>query len=70
VLWVELPQNVDAERLFDDAIDAGISIAPGHIFSASPAYRHFIRLSFGHPWTRRTEDALRWLGDRVGNMAS
>jgi len=70
VLWVELPQNVDAERLFDDAIDAGISIAPGHIFSASPAYRNFIRLSFGHPWTRRTEDALRWLGDRVGNMAS
>lgn len=69
VLWVELPGNVDAEMLFDDAIEAGISIVPGHIFSASPAYRNFIRLSFGHPWTRKTENALRWLGDRVRAVA-
>lgn len=70
VLWVELPANVDAELLFDDAIDAGISIVPGHIFSASPAYRNFIRLSFGHPWARKTEEALRWLGGTVRARAA
>ncbi|MDX1517357.1 MAG: PLP-dependent aminotransferase family protein [Woeseiaceae bacterium] len=62
VLWIELPGNVDAERLFDDAIHAGISIAPGHIFSPSSRYGNFVRLSFGHPWGPRTEDAIRWLG--------
>ncbi len=70
VLWLELPQQVDSEALFDDAIAAGISIAPGPIFSPSNRYRNFIRLSFGHPWTDTTEDAVRWLGRRVSEMAA
>ena len=70
VLWLELPANVDAERLFDDAIAAGISIAPGQIFSPSRRYTNFVRLSFGHPWSERTEAAMRWLGQRVTNLAA
>ncbi len=69
VLWLELPENVSAERLFDDAIGAGISIAPGQIFSPSSRYTNFVRLSFGHPWDDRTEDAMRWLGNRVKEIA-
>ena len=69
VLWLELPENVNAESLFDDAIVAGISIAPGHIFSPCSCYKNFIRLSFGHPWTEKIEDALLWLGKRVTAMA-
>ncbi len=70
VLWLELPESVDAERLFDDAIEAGISIAPGHIFSPCACYTNFIRLSFGHPWGARTEAAIRWLGQRVTRVAA
>ena len=70
VLWLELPQNVDAEQLFDDAIDAGISIAPGHIFSPCACYTNFIRLSFGHPWNEKTENAIAWLGKHVSKLAS
>lgn len=65
VLWLELPKNVDSEQLFDDAIEAGISIAPGHIFSPLARYTNFIRLSFGHPWCDETEHAIHWLGQRV-----
>jgi DNA-binding transcriptional MocR family regulator len=65
VLWLELPKHVDAEQLFDEAVFAGISIAPGHIFSPCFCYTNFIRLSFGHPWNEKTEDAVRWLGERV-----
>jgi DNA-binding transcriptional MocR family regulator len=68
VLWLELPAHVDAEVLFDDAMAAGISIAPGHIFSPCLCYRNFIRLSFGHPWTEKTEGAIRWLGQRVAKF--
>jgi DNA-binding transcriptional MocR family regulator len=50
VLWLELPESVDSEQLFDEAIAAGISIAPGPIFSPCQRYRNFIRLSFGHQW--------------------
>lgn len=70
VLWLELPKNVDAERLFDDAIDAGISIAPGHIFSPCACYTNFIRLSFGHPWSDKTEEAMQWLGRRVHQLSA
>ncbi len=69
VLWLELPESVDAIQLFDDAIAAGISIAPGAIFSPSERYANFIRLSYGHPWSERTEDALRWLGKRAGELS-
>ena len=70
VLWLELPENVDAESLFDDAIQAGISLAPGHIFSPCSCYQHFLRLSYGHQWSERTEEAIRWLGTRVAALAN
>jgi DNA-binding transcriptional MocR family regulator len=70
VLWLELPGEADAEALFDDAIEAGISITPGHIFSPCSCYTNFLRLSYGHPWTERTEDAMRWLGNRVSALAA
>ena len=70
VLWLELPKGIDAERLFDDAIQAGISIAPGQIFSPCACYTNFIRLSYGHPWTEKTEAAIEWLGQRVTTLAA
>lgn len=69
VLWLELPKNVNAEQLFDNAIEAGISIAPGHIFSPVARYTNFVRLSFGHPWSEKTENALRWLGRRTQELS-
>ena len=69
VLWLELPKNVDAEVLFDEAVAAGISIAPGHIFSPCSCYTNFVRLSYGHTWTEATENAVRWLGERVSELA-
>ena len=69
VLWLELPGAVDAEALFERAIDDGISIAPGSIFSPCSRYRNFIRLSFGHPWTPALEEGLRRLGRIVAALA-
>jgi DNA-binding transcriptional MocR family regulator len=68
VLWLELPEAIASEQLFDDAIEAGISITPGQIFSPSNRYSNFVRLSYGHPWNERTENAIRWLGQRVTQL--
>jgi len=70
VMWLELPGEVSAEQLFEDALEAGISIAPGNIFSPRNRYSSFIRLSFGHPWTDNVESALRWLGSRAAELAA
>jgi DNA-binding transcriptional MocR family regulator len=60
-LWVRLPPNADAMQLHGIAIENGISIAPGPIFSARHAFRDHIRLNFGHPWGDGTEDAVKTL---------
>ena len=64
LLWVELPaRRWTRWRLHAQALEAGISIAPGPIFSARmDSYRHFIRLNCGHPWTPRIEAAMSTLG--------
>jgi len=70
VLWLELAKNVNSEELFNAAIEAGISIAPGLIFAPCRRYENFIRLSFGHPWTVEIEESLQWLGQKVQQMAA
>ena len=62
MLWVELPTAVDALRLHHMALKHHISIAPGPIFSAQRRYTNFIRVNFGHPWSKKIDDAVRTLG--------
>lgn len=61
-LWFEFPERVDSLRLLRMALDEGVSLAPGPIFSATGAFRHCVRLSYGHPWTPRSERAMARLG--------
>jgi DNA-binding transcriptional MocR family regulator len=65
LLWAELPAGADALELHQAARASGISLAPGPIFSAGKAFRHAIRLNYGHPWTARTEAALKTLGSLI-----
>ena len=62
VLWIELNHQVDALELFHEALSQGISIAPGHIFSADARFSHHIRISFGEPYSPAIEKSLRTLG--------
>jgi DNA-binding transcriptional MocR family regulator len=65
VLWIELPEGADSLKLHEDALAAGISIAPGPIFSACERYQNFIRLNCAVPWSPRVEEAVRVLGSLV-----
>ena len=70
VIWVELPDDVDTMQLYDRAIGAGFSFAPGRIFSASNRYRNCLRLSCGHPWSSDKERAIVHLAKLVESHAS
>lgn len=65
-LWVELPETVDAFALYSEALQAGVSLVPGHLFALRDAFRSSIRLSYGHPWS----DRLRAAVESVGRIAS
>lgn len=66
VLWVELPGEVDSFDLARRALEAGVSIAPGPIFSATQKYRNYLRLSCARVWDDRLERALGLLARMVG----
>jgi DNA-binding transcriptional MocR family regulator len=53
VLWVQLPGRVDGTTLYHGALQKGISIMPGEIFSLGRRHRRFIRISCAHPWSER-----------------
>lgn len=65
LLWCELPKQVDAIELFQQAREDGISIAPGPLFSPTGDFRNFIRINCGYPWTPAIERAVGTLGHLV-----
>lgn len=62
VLWVELPAQIDALKLYARALTEKISIAPGPIFSPKFGFKNFIRLNCGNVWSSQIETALQTLG--------
>ncbi|MFH7618132.1 PLP-dependent aminotransferase family protein, partial [Pseudomonas syringae pv. tagetis] len=61
-LWVSLPGRVNTQELHGRALEQGISIAPGLIFSNTEQFNLCIRLNCGMPWNREAERALMTLG--------
>lgn len=64
-LWVEVPSGADALAIHRQAVQHGIGIAPGHLFSADRRYAHHLRLNHGYPGDPRTEVAYKQLGEIV-----
>ena len=58
VLWVELPESVDALELYRRCMARGVSLAPGPVFSATGGNRNFIRLNGGLLWSAQIEGAI------------
>ncbi|MEQ6292602.1 PLP-dependent aminotransferase family protein [Vogesella sp. GCM10023246] len=62
LLWLECPPGSDTTQLLQQALPAGISFAPGVVFSAEPRFDHCLRLSCGQPFTPALDAALATLG--------
>ncbi len=67
LLWVELPGRIDALDLYQAALQQGIAITPGHLFSADRQYTNFIRLNAAN-WSDRAVPALQRLGRVIEGM--
>ena len=67
VLWVQLPGKLDSMRLYQEALKAFITIAPGYIFSPTHKFNDFIRLNAAC-WSSQTEQDLARLGKVVKQL--
>ncbi|MDC8760161.1 PLP-dependent aminotransferase family protein [Janthinobacterium fluminis] len=69
VLWVQMPEQVDAMALHRSAIGEGIALVPGPLFSASGKFGNYIRLNCGNTWSPEIERAIGTLGQLVHRAA-
>lgn len=67
-LWVELPRQISTTLLYDQALERGIRVAPGPMFSNTGRYEHFLRLSCGMPFTDEVEAGYRTLGELMARQ--
>ena len=67
VLWVQLPERVDSLELYKLALRSGITLTPGHLFSAVQQYRNFIRLNAAY-WSDDAERAMQRLGELIAQL--
>jgi DNA-binding transcriptional MocR family regulator len=68
VVWVEMPEDIDALSLHEEALREGISLAPGTIFTTGDKFRNCIRLNTAF-WSEQIEQALEKLGEIAEGIA-
>lgn len=69
VLWIRLPENVDAMALYHQAMEQGIAILPGSLCSFSGRFRSHIRINCGFPHTPQIREGFRRLGQLIADLA-
>jgi DNA-binding transcriptional MocR family regulator len=67
VLWVEMPRGCDSIDIFNRALEHNIGVTPGILFSATRRFRNHLRINCGFPWNEANQNALKTLGQIVGN---
>lgn len=68
VLWIRLPEGIDSDRLFREAVEIGVHTFPGLVFSTGGMHRNYVRLNAGSPLTPAIKQAIHNLGELVSGM--
>jgi len=66
-LMVEIQRSIDSLALHREALERGISIAPGRVFSNGNLYDNFVRINCSHAWSAPIEEAVKTLGRLAGH---
>lgn len=61
LLWVTLPEKINTDTIYLEALGKDILFAPGRLFSMKNRYAHCMRLNAGI-WDERVEAAIAHLG--------
>ena len=62
-LWLEFESTFDANKLYHFALERGVSIAPGSMFSTSSQFNHAFRLNSSFQWNSRIEKGIEIIGE-------
>lgn len=65
LLWLQLPEGASGDALFAAALERGIKIAPGSMFSSSRRFEGYVRLGCGRAPDAEVTAAIATLGSLV-----
>ncbi|MET3115958.1 DNA-binding transcriptional MocR family regulator [Undibacterium sp. GrIS 1.8] len=68
-VWVEMPHQLSSQAVFEAALEQGILVSPGLLYSNSNRFNHFLRLNCGMHFTQELDNALRQLGQIITTLA-
>ncbi|WP_233870823.1 aminotransferase-like domain-containing protein [Paraburkholderia adhaesiva] len=68
-LWVSLPDGVSSEAVFEEALEQGVYVAPGFMFSNSNRFDRFLRINCGTPRCEELESAMVTVASIVRRLA-
>jgi DNA-binding transcriptional MocR family regulator len=63
--WIELPDRCSGLDLYREALQAGLAIVPGSVFSPHRQFANCVRLSCGFSWSELADRRI----DRLGRIA-
>ena len=69
ILWVKLPHNIKALNLQKLALENGINLAPGGLFSNSDEFDQYLRLNCALPIDDELKTAIKTLGHLAETLA-
>jgi DNA-binding transcriptional MocR family regulator len=70
LLWVELPQQVNALEVHRHALALGIGVSPGPLFSPGAELTHFLRLNCANEPSPRLLNAVEQIGALCHELAA
>jgi DNA-binding transcriptional MocR family regulator len=66
LLWIELPESIDTDIIYQDAVKKNILFAPGSLFTMKDKYSNCMRLNAGI-WNDQVERAIKHVGQLCVN---
>ncbi|MBP2543501.1 PLP-dependent aminotransferase family protein [Acinetobacter guillouiae] len=60
-LWIELPEQVDSNEIYQHMLEYGVSVAPSSLFNISNQQNHFIRMNCSFEMNEKIQNALNQL---------
>ena len=67
-LWIELAPPFNSRELYSRALNQGVSIAPGRMFTTGNLFDHCFRLNASFAWTTQSEQAIKILAQLIGEL--
>jgi 2-aminoadipate transaminase len=68
-LWLTLPTEMSAMKLFEHAIEQGVAFVPGAAFHAAGGGENTMRLNFSNSDEERIEEGMRRLANAIAKMS-